>query len=124
MHNDYAEPVSRLDGLRPWVEHLADLGCNALYIGPLFESVGHGYETTDYRRLDSRLGTNEDLKAFVAFCHSLGVRVIFDAVFNHTGRDFFAFRDLREEGALLPGQRAALLGIGSGINSLMLGVDW
>lgn len=97
MQNAYAEPVCRLDTLRPWAEHLASLGCTALYIGPLFESVGHGYETTDYRRLDSRLGTNGDLKAFVAFCHSLGVRVIFDAVFNHTGRDFFAFRDLREK---------------------------
>ena len=96
LQNAYAAPVPRLAALRPWVEHLAGLGCSALYIGPLFESVGHGYETTDYRRLDSRLGTNEDLKAFVAFCHEKGVRVVLDAVFNHTGRDFFAFRDLRE----------------------------
>lgn len=101
QHNPYEAPVHRLETIRPWVEHLAELGCDALYIGPLFESVGHGYETTDYRRLDSRLGDNEDLKAFVAFCHSLGVRVILDAVFNHTGRDFFAFRDLlaRREGS-------------------------
>ncbi len=92
--NPYEAPVHRLNALRPWAAHLAELGCTALYIGPLFESVGHGYETTDYRRLDSRLGSNRDLKDFVACCHSLGVRVILDAVFNHTGRDFFAFRDL------------------------------
>ncbi len=94
--NDYGEPVHRLHTLCPWVDHIRDLGFTGLYIGPLFESVGHGYETTDYRKLDSRLGTNEDLSAFVAYCHEKGVRVIFDAVFNHTGRDFFAFRDLKE----------------------------
>ena len=92
--NDYGAPVPRLRSLWPWVDHIRDLGCNGLYIGPLFESVGHGYETTDYRKLDSRLGTNADLKAFVAYCHSQGIRVVLDGVFNHTGRDFFAFRDL------------------------------
>ena len=71
------------------------LGCNALYIGPLFESGSHGYDTTDYRKLDCRLGTNEDLKNFVAECHRQGIRVILDAVFNHVGRDFFAFQDLK-----------------------------
>ncbi|MBQ5883653.1 MAG: alpha-amylase, partial [Clostridia bacterium] len=65
-------------------------------IGPLFESVGHGYETTDYKKLDSRLGTNEDLKNFVSECHKKGIRVILDGVFNHTGRDFFAFKDIKE----------------------------
>ena len=94
--NSYEEPVSRLKELTPWIEHIRSLNCNALYIGPLFESVGHGYETTDYKKLDSRLGTNEDLKEFVRLCHEAGIRVIFDGVFNHTGRDFFAFRDLKE----------------------------
>ena len=93
--NDYGEPARRLNGLIPWIGHIKSIGCTGLYIGPLFESVGHGYETTDYRKLDSRLGTNEDLKAFVAQCHQAGIRVILDAVFNHTGRDFFAFRDLK-----------------------------
>ena len=94
--NPYAEPVHRLTALEPWIDHIQELGCNALYIGPLFESVGHGYETTDYRQLDSRLGTNADLKRFVARCHEQGIRVILDGVFNHVGRDFFAFRDLKE----------------------------
>ncbi len=94
--NDYGEPVHRLKTIVPWIGHMRELGCSALYIGPLFESVGHGYETTDYRKLDSRLGTNEDLKDFVAECHRQGIRVILDGVFNHVGRDFFAFRDLKE----------------------------
>ena len=93
--NDYGEPVHRLNTLLPWVDHIKEIGGSALYIGPLFESVGHGYETTNYKKLDSRLGTNEDLTAFVAYCHEQGIKVIFDGVFNHTGRDFFAFKDIQ-----------------------------
>lgn len=92
--NPYGEPVHRLNLLLPWIDHIREIGCNALYIGPLFESVGHGYETTDYKKVDSRLGTNEDLAAFVRACHEKGIRVVLDGVFNHTGRDFFAFRDI------------------------------
>ena len=93
--NDYGAPAHRLNTLLPWIDHIQKIGCTALYIGPLFESVGHGYETTDYKKLDSRLGTNEDLTNFVAACHEKGIRVIFDGVFNHTGRDFFAFKDIQ-----------------------------
>ena len=95
--NDYGAPAHRLNTLLPWIDHIQKIGCTALYIGPLFESVGHGYETTDYKKLDSRLGTNEDLTNFVAACHKKGIRVIFDGVFNHTGRDFFAFKDIQEK---------------------------
>lgn len=95
--NSYSEPEHRLNTLIPWISHIKEIGCNAIYIGPLFESVGHGYETTDYKKLDSRLGTNKDLADFVSECHKQGVRVILDGVFNHTGRDFFAFRDIRQQ---------------------------
>ena len=54
--NTYGEPEHRLNTLLPWIDHIKSIGCNAIYIGPLFESVGHGYETTDYKKLDSRLG--------------------------------------------------------------------
>ncbi|MDE7240071.1 MAG: alpha-amylase, partial [Lachnospiraceae bacterium] len=94
--NPYGEVVHRLNTLIPWIEHCRKIGCNALYIGPLFESVGHGYETTDYKKLDSRLGDNGDLTAFVKACHEQGIKVIFDGVFNHVGRDFFAFRDVKQ----------------------------
>ena len=95
--NAYGEAEHRLNTLLPLIPVIRDNGFNALYIGPLFESVGHGYETTDYKKLDSRLGTNEDLKNFVAQCHKEGIRVVLDGVFNHTGRDFFAFKDIREK---------------------------
>ncbi len=94
--NTYEQPSDRLRGLFPWISHIREIGCNAIYIGPLFESVGHGYETTDYKKVDSRLGTNRDLADFVSACHSQGIRVILDGVFNHTGRDFFAFQDLKK----------------------------
>ena len=94
--NDYGEPTHRLRELFAWIPHIKDLGCTAIYIGPLFESVGHGYETTDYRTVDRRLGDNDDLKEFVRLCHENGLRVILDAVFNHTGRDFFAFKDIQK----------------------------
>ncbi len=94
--NSYGEPVHRLNTLLPWISHIKEIGCNAIYIGPLFESVGHGYETTDYKKLDSRLGTNSDLTNFVEECHKQGIRVILDGVFNHTGRDFFAFQDIKQ----------------------------
>ncbi|MBR5535027.1 MAG: alpha-amylase, partial [Clostridia bacterium] len=93
--NPYGAPNPRLRTLFPWIDHIKNCGFTAIYIGPLFESVGHGYETTDYKKLDSRLGTNKDLKEFVALCHKKGLRVIFDGVFNHTGRDFFAFQDIK-----------------------------
>ena len=95
--NEYSAPVSRINILYDWINYIKETGFNALYIGPLCESVGHGYETTDYKRLDSRLGTNEDLKRLVSYCHENGIRVIFDGVFNHTGRDFFAFKDIKEK---------------------------
>ena len=96
QHNSYGLPEHRLSTLIPWISHMKKIGCNALYIGPLFESVGHGYETTDYKKLDSRLGTNDDLADFVKECHKQGIRVILDGVFNHTGRDFFAFQDIKQ----------------------------
>lgn len=82
--------------LNAWIPYIKDLNISALYIGPLFESSTHGYDTRDLRRIDRRLGTSEDFRAFVSHCHAAGIRVIVDAVFNHTGRDFFAFQDVRK----------------------------
>ena len=95
--NDREETVHRLRELEPWVEHMKEYGFSAVYIGPLFESTSHGYDTKDYRRVDRRLGDNEDLKWLVRLCHEKGIRVVVDGVFNHTGREFFAFRDLKEK---------------------------
>jgi glycosidase len=78
------------------------LGVNALYLGPLFESSAHGYDTADYYQVDRRLGSNADLQKLSAELHSNGIRLILDGVFNHVGRDFWAFRDVREHGASSP----------------------
>ena len=94
-YNDYSQPVHRLRELKAWADHMSDCGFTALYLGPCFSSGSHGYDTTDYRRVDERLGTNGDLKDLVSYCHKKGIHVILDGVFNHTGRDFFAFGDLR-----------------------------
>ncbi len=96
-HNDLSQTADRFRQLALWVPHIRDLGCSAIYIGPLFESTSHGYDTRDYRLTDRRLGTNEDFKQFTALCHENGIRVVVDGVFNHTGREFFAFRDIQEK---------------------------
>lgn len=89
--------ADRLTELEQWIPHMKELNCTALYIGPIFESSKHGYDTRDFRRIDRRLGTNEGFCRFVKKCHENGIRVVADAVFNHTGREFFAFRDLQEK---------------------------
>ena len=94
--NDGGEVVHRLPELLPWADHIRDLGCTAVYIGPLFESASHGYDTRDYKLVDRRLGDNEDLKQFVEYCHENNIRVVVDGVFNHTGREFWAFRDIQQ----------------------------
>ena len=91
----WAGGARRVNKLNAWAEHAADIGCTAIYIGPLFESGSHGYDTIDYRLVDRRLGTNAEFKDFVARCHARGQKVIVDGVFNHVGRDFFAFQDLK-----------------------------
>jgi cyclomaltodextrinase len=97
--NDFTvAPMERLDRLTGWLGHIRELGCNALYLGPVFESTAHGYDTADYWHVDRRLGTDETLRRFVAAAHEAGLRVVLDGVFNHVGRDFWAFRDVRANG--------------------------
>jgi cyclomaltodextrinase len=97
--NDFGStPVPRLDALLPWLDHARDLGATALYLGPVFESTAHGYDTADFWHVDRRLGTDETLARLVRVAHDRGLRVIFDGVFNHVGRDFWALRDVREHG--------------------------
>jgi cyclomaltodextrinase / maltogenic alpha-amylase / neopullulanase len=95
--NDFAAPVTpRLEQLHGWIDHLRELGVNALYLGPVFESSAHGYDTADYYRVDRRLGDNQTLTQLIDALHCRGIRVILDGVFNHVGRDFWAFRDVQE----------------------------
>lgn len=87
-------PQSRILRLCGWAQHIAALGADTVLLNPVFESDRHGYDTRDYRRVDARLGTEEDLAAVCEALHSAGLRVLFDGVFNHVGRGFWAFQDL------------------------------
>jgi len=77
-----------------WIPHMKKLGINAIYFSPLFESDTHGYNTRDYRKLDVRLGTNEDFKEVCGKLHENGIKVVLDGVFNHVGRGFGPFLDV------------------------------
>lgn len=88
----------RLSPLYEVTDHLLDLGVSAVYIGPVFESAKHGYDTTSYTRIDPRLGSNEAFRKLVSHWHDNDIRVVLDGVFNHVGRGFDAFRDLQEHG--------------------------
>lgn len=87
-------PVNRIGKVCDWIPHWKQLHCNAIYFSPLWESSTHGYDTKDYTKLDSRLGTNADFAAVCDALHANGIRVVIDGVFNHVGREFFAFQDL------------------------------
>jgi len=96
LHNDFStSPKDRINKFYDWIPHFKRLGVNALYVGPVFESTAHGYDTADFFTVDRRLGRNDTLKELVATLHQHNIRVILDGVFHHVGRDFWAFQDLR-----------------------------
>ena len=92
----------RLLNLIPWLDHMLELGVNALYLGPIFESSSHGYDTSDYFKIDRRLGTNIDMKEFSQEAHRRGIKIVLDGVFNHSGRSFWAFQDIQKNGPSSP----------------------
>ncbi|GAB3800739.1 alpha-amylase family glycosyl hydrolase [Spirosoma humi] len=99
LRNDFSRPAEdRLRQLYAWGDHIQQLGCNAIYMGPLFESTAHGYDTADYYLIDRRLGTNQGFQALSKHWHQRGLRLILDGVFHHVGRDFWAFRDVQQQG--------------------------
>lgn len=89
--------TDRIKKTAEWAPYIASLGAGGVYLGPVFESGTHGYDTTDYRKIDARLGTNEDFAHVCRTLHENRLGIILDGVFNHVGRDFFAFRDVREK---------------------------
>ena len=102
QQNGQDAPVNRIGKLSGWIPHLRELGVNALYIGPVFESSEHGYDTRDYYNIDRRLGSNEDFKRLCRELHENGIRVVLDGVFNHVGREFWAFQDVQKNGSASP----------------------
>lgn len=84
----------RILKVKDWIPHIKELGANAIYFSPVFESDTHGYNTRDYKKIDCRLGTNEDFKEVCDALHKEGIKVVLDGVFNHVGRGFAAFQDV------------------------------
>lgn len=98
-HNDYqSHSQERLLKVAEWIPHLKELGVTALYLGPIFESSSHGYDTVSYYHVDRRLGTNDTLHILSEQLHQNGISLILDGVFNHSSRDFFAFQDILKYG--------------------------
>ncbi len=93
FEND-GEENSRILKVMDWIPHIKKLGANAVYFSPVFESDTHGYNTRDYKKIDCRLGTNEDFARVCEEMHTAGIRVVLDGVFNHVGRGFWAFQDV------------------------------
>ncbi len=80
-----------------WIPHLQKLGVTAVLFNPLFESDTHGYNTRDFRKVDVRLGTNEDFRRVCDALHEAGIRILLDGVFNHAGRGFGPFEDVLQK---------------------------
>lgn len=100
LQNHFDKPTEdRIALLYPWLDHLQWLGINTLFLGPILQSGSHGYDLVDYFQIDRRIGNNQSFKAFADEVHHRGMRIVLDAVFNHSGRDFFAFRDLQKNGS-------------------------
>ncbi len=84
----------KIKKVEEWISHMKKLGINAIYFSPVFESDTHGYNTRDYKKIDVRIGTNEDFKEVCEKLHESGIRVVLDGVFNHVGRGFYQFQDV------------------------------
>ena len=85
---------NRISKVKDWIPHIKELGCNAVYFSPVFDSDTHGYNTRDYRKIDCRLGENKDFADVCQELHNNGIKVVLDGVFNHVGRGFWAFQDV------------------------------
>lgn len=95
-HENDGVLVPRIQKVHQFIPHLKQMGMDAVYFCPIFDSDRHGYDTRDYKTIDCRLGTNADFAAVCDDMHANGIRVVLDAVFNHVGRGFWAFEDVRQ----------------------------
>lgn len=88
-----------LQGIIEKFDHLVDLGVDVLYLTPIFKAPSnHKYDTVDYYTIDPHFGNEETVRKLIALCHQHGMKIIFDAVFNHSGFGFFAFQDVLAKG--------------------------
>ena len=91
----YSRYGGDIKGITSKLNYLEDLGIDVIYMTPIFKSkTAHKYDTTDYFNIDPQFGTVESFKELVDKAHAKGIKIILDAVFNHSGEDFFAFKDV------------------------------
>ena len=95
-HND-GVTAHRILKIAEWAEYLEHLGIGSIILNPVFESDNHGYDTRDFRKIDCRLGTNDDFRTVCKKLHEHNVKIMLDGVFNHVGRGFWAFQDVQEK---------------------------
>lgn len=88
-----------LAGIIEKIDYIQELGINAIYLTPIFQSVSnHKYDISDYFTVDPQFGTMEDLKKLVRIAHEKNIRVVLDAVFNHCSMEMKQFQDVLEKG--------------------------
>jgi len=87
---------NRIASIKKWIPHIRELGADCILFNPLFESDAHGYDTRDFNKIDIRLGTDDDFKELCRLIHENGMKIMLDGVFNHVGRGFWAFEDVRQ----------------------------
>lgn len=92
-----------LRGVREGLDHIQELGANALYLCPIFSSTSnHRYHTNDYFRIDPLLGDEREFDNLVEEVHRRGMRIVLDGVFNHCSRGLYQFHSLLECGEESP----------------------
>lgn len=90
-------------GVMEQLDYLQDLGINAVYFTPIFQSASnHRYHTHDYYNVDPMLGGNGAFRELLEACHERNIKVVLDGVFNHASRGFFFFHDILENGPYSP----------------------
>ncbi|MGC9383551.1 MAG: alpha-amylase family glycosyl hydrolase [Kosmotogaceae bacterium] len=88
-----------LQGVIDKFDYLENLGVEAIYFNPIFESISsHKYDTTDYMKIDDDFGTERTFEKLLNTYSEEDINIILDGVFNHTGTEFFAFKDIRKKG--------------------------
>ena len=92
--NDFVTQSHRFSYIEENIKDIKELGANVILFNPLFQSSCHGYDTADFYKVDSRLGTNDEFKKLCKVIHQNDIKIVLDGVFNQVGRDFFAFKDV------------------------------
>ncbi|WP_299518157.1 alpha-amylase family protein [uncultured Serinicoccus sp.] len=106
LEGDPADAVveHRLPRLEAWLDHVVELGCSGVLLGPVFASRSHGYDTLDHTRVDPRLGDEADLDSLLEQCGERGLSVLLDGVFNHVGADHPMVRDPQTSSMIKQGE--------------------